>query len=353
MNKIKLNDHIIGRGYSPFIIAEAGLNHNGEIEKAFEMIKVAKESGADAIKFQTFKTSEFIQDTSLIHVYFSQGKKVTEPQLKLFERCEFTREEWFKIKEKCDKEKIMFLSTPENRTDLDLLLEIGISAIKVGSDELVNLPILKDYASTGLPIILSSGMANLSEVSDALKTVGALDGYPTILLVTTSQYPTPIEDVNLRKFETLSKTFPNIPLGFSDHTQGFLASSLACVLGAVCFEKHFTLSHNLPGPDHWFSEDAVGLKNWVKSIKDSYVMLGSDKILPTMKEEIEKNQARRSVVAIKNIQEEEILSENNLGLRRPGNGLPPKMIVKLFGQKAKHQITKGKLINFDDFSDKK
>ena len=105
MNKIKLNNHIIGRGCSPFIIAEAGLNHNGEIEKAFEMIRVAKESGADAIKFQTFKASEFIQDTSLIHVYFSQGKKVTEPQFKLFERCEFTREEWFKIKEKCDKEK--------------------------------------------------------------------------------------------------------------------------------------------------------------------------------------------------------------------------------------------------------
>ena len=154
----------------------------------------------------------------------------------------------------------MFLSTPENRTDLDLLLEIGISAIKVGSDELVNLPILKDYASTGLPIILSSGMANQSEVHDALKTVGALDGYPTILLVTTSQYPTPIEDVNLRKFETLSKIFPNIPLGFSDHTQGFLASSLACVAGAVCFEKHFTLSHNLPGPDHWFSADPNELK---------------------------------------------------------------------------------------------
>ena len=344
MNKIKLNDHIIGRGYSPFIIAEAGLNHNGEIEKAFEMIKVAKESGADAIKFQTFKASEFIQDTSLIHVYFSQGKKVTEPQFKLFERCEFTREEWFKIKEKCDKEKIMFLSTPENRTDLDLLLEIGISAIKVGSDELVNLPILKDYASTGLPIILSSGMANLSEVHDALKTVGALDGYPTILLVTTSQYPTPIEDVNLRKFETLSKTFPNIPLGFSDHTQGFLASSLACVVGAVCFEKHFTLSHNLPGPDHWFSADPNELIQWIKSIRTSHIMMGSEEIKPTKSEEMLKLTARRSIFAISDIREGDEFSMKNIGLRRPGNGLPPEYFETVLGKKSTKYFKKGEPI---------
>ncbi|MGQ0376802.1 MAG: N-acetylneuraminate synthase family protein [Nitrososphaerota archaeon] len=244
MNPITIKNFKIGRGFVPFIVAEAGLNHNGEIQKAFEMIKVAKEAGVNAIKFQTFKASEFIADTTLTYTYLSRGKKITEPQLELFKRCEFSREDWFKIKEKCDKEKIMFLSTPENRSDLDLLLEIGIPAIKVGSDELINLPLLKDYATTGLPIILSSGMANLDEIHDALKTVGALDGYPTILLVTTSEYPTAFEDVNLRKFETLSKTFPSIPLGFSDHTQGFLASSLACVFGACFFEKHFTLSRS-------------------------------------------------------------------------------------------------------------
>ena len=348
MKEIKLYDQVIGKNFPPFIIAEAGINHNGEIEKAFEMIKVAKNSGVNAIKFQTFRAKEFILDETLTHTYFSQGKKITEPQIKLFERCEFTRDEWFKIKEKCDEEKIMFLSTPENRSDLDLLLELGIPAIKIGSDEIINLPILKDFTSTNLPILLSTGMATQNEINDALETIGTLDGYPTILFIATSQYPTPIEDVNLKKFEALKKLFPDIPLGFSDHTEGPLASSLACVLGAVCFEKHFTLSHDLPGPDHWFSEDISGLKIWTDSIKNSYRMLGSEKIEPTLKEKNQKDDARRSVVALKDIEQDEMFAENNLGLRRPGNGLPPQNIIKFLGKKAKNKISTGTMVILND-----
>ena len=349
MSEIKLYDRVIRKDLPPFIMAEAGINHNGELEKAFEMIRIAKDSGVDAIKFQTFKAKEFILDETLTYTYFSQGKKITESQLKLFERCEFSRDEWFKIKEKCDKEKIMFLSTPENHSDLDLLLELGIPAIKVGSDEIINLPILKDFASTGLPILLSSGMANQNEIHAALKAVGAFNGYPTILLVATSQYPTPIEDVNLQKFETLQKIFPNIPLGFSDHTEGPLASSLACVLGAVCFEKHFTLSHDLPGPDHWFSEDIDGLKIWADHIKNSYNMLGTEKLEPTKKEEEMKKIARRSIVALNNIDEKEIFDKNNIGLRRPGNGLSPELYEKILQKRAIRKIKKGQQITLEDF----
>ena len=346
MKPVIIKNFKIGSGFEPFIVAEAGLNHNGEIQKAFEMIGVAKEAGANAIKFQTFKANEFIGDTTLTYTYFSQGKKVTEPQLELFKRCEFSREEWFKIKEKCDKEKIMFLSTPENRSDLDLLLEIGIPAIKVGSDELINLPLLKDYASTGLPIILSSGMANLNEIHDALKIIGALDDYPTILLVTTSEYPTPIEDVNLRKFETLSKTFPNIPLGFSDHTQGFLASALACAFGACFFEKHFTLSHDLEGPDHWFSEDPIGLKNWVSSIKIAYAMLGSNEVKPTDRELENRKESRRVIVAIKDIKKGDEFNVNNIGLRRVsgGSGYQPSFYDKFLGRKSNKDYKKGETL---------
>ena len=348
MIQIKLNNAVIGRGRPPFIVSEAGINHNGEMDKALRMIKVAKEAGADAIKFQTFKAEEFV-NTEQTYSYISQGKEITESMLEMFKRCEFSKEEWFKIKIKCDEEKILFLSTPQNRSDLDLLLELGIPAIKVGSDDFTNLPLLKDYAVTGLPLIVSSGMADLAEVFNSLKTIGSLDGYPTILLVTTSQYPTPPQDVNLLKFSTLSTTFPMIPLGFSDHTQGVLASSLAIAFGACFFEKHFTLDHNLPGPDHWFSEDVLGLKTWIDSIRMAYVMMGNSIVQPTVKEQEMKNIARRSIVALGDIEKGDKLNNKNIGLQRPGNGLPSSMIEKLYGLTASQKIQKGKLIKFGDF----
>ena len=344
MKKIKIGNFTIGRKEEPFVIGEAGINHNGEIIKAFEMIELAKKSELSAIKFQTFNADEFIANVSLTHTYFSQGKKITESQYDMFKRCEFSKEEWYKIKEKCDKEDILFLSTPENITDLDLLLQIGIPAIKVGSDELINIPLLKDFAKTKLPIILSSGMCTLDEITKSLNAIGALDDYPTILLVTTSEYPTPNENVNLLKFQTLAKNFPNIPLGFSDHTQGTLASSLACAMTACVFEKHFTLSHNLPGPDHWFSADPNELMQWVKSIRTSYIMMGSEEIKPTETEETLKITARRSVFAISEIKEGDVFTKKNIGLKRPGNGLPPEYFEVVLGRKSTKYFKKGELI---------
>ena len=323
MAKIKLNNQMIGHECDPFIIAEAGINHNGKIENALKMIDVAKVSGADAIKFQTFEASGIVADSSLTYTYKSQGKEVTESMFEMFKRYEFSKTEWIKIKQKCDESEILFLSTPEN---LDLLLELGIPAIKIGSDDFTNIPLLKDFSTTGLPLIISCGMANLSEIQQTLKAIGSLENYPTILMLTTSEYPTISSDVNLSKFKTLSKSFPNIILGYSDHTQGVLASSIAVAFGAKVFEKHFTLDKNLPGPDHWFSEDADGLKNWVDSIRTANIMLGSEEVQPTEKEEKMKILARRSVVALCDIKQGELFTQNNIGLRRPGNGLPAIMI---------------------------
>ena len=349
MTQIKIKNYAVGHDCKPFIVAEAGINHNGEIEKAFKMIELAKDAGVDAIKFQTFKAEEFVGDPKQKFTYKSQGKEVTESMLEMFRRYEFSRHDWFQIKKKCDDEKILFLSTPQNRSDLDLLLELGIPAIKVGSDDFTNLPLLKNYSSTGLPMILSCGMSNLAEIYEAFNAIGALDGYPTILLLTTSSYPTLPEDVNLLRLETLSKTFPMIPLGFSDHTQGPLASSLAVALGATIFEKHFTLDHNLPGPDHWFSEDPAGLKDWVNSIRKSFVMMGSNIVRSNTAEQHMKTLARRSIVAIRDISEGETLDADNVGLRRPGNGLPPTMIEYVYGLKAIRKIHKGSLLKFGDF----
>ena len=349
LKQIELNNHKIGNNQPPFIIAEAGINHNGNLEKALKMIEVAKKAGADAIKFQTFKAEEFISDPNQTYTYRSQGKEITESMIEMFKQCEFAREEWFKIKKKCDDEKILFLSSPLNKSDLDLLLEIGISAIKIPSMNLTDLPLLKTCSKTNLPIILSCGMSNLSEIHDALEAIGALDDYPTILLLTTSQYPTPPEDVNLLKLRTLSKEFPFLPIGFSDHTQGPLASALAVTFGACVFEKHFTLDHELPGPDHWFSENPTGLVKWVDSIRKSFIILGNDIIQPTEAEIKMKILARKSIVAIRDIQEGEVLDYTNLGIKRPGDGLPPSLIEDIIGKKTTKVIIKGSKLERKDF----
>lgn len=349
LNEIKIANQTLGKNSNPFIVGEVGINHNGEISKAFEMIEIAKKVGLSAIKFQTFKASEFCGNSSEKYTYQSQGTKITEPMIDMFSRCEFSKDEWIKIYEKCKSEKIHFMSTPQNYSDLELLLELGIDSIKVGSDDLTNLPLLKKFSKTNLPIILSSGMSNLEEVSDALETIGFHDNYPTILLVTTSQYPTPPEDVNLLKFQTFSKHFPDLLLGFSDHTIDNTASSIACGFGSIFFEKHFTLDRDLPGPDHWFSINPSELNTWKTSILNSYKMLGNQKIQPTKIEETMKVIARRSIVILKDIDKNEIFTNDNLGLRRPGNGISPKQMDKIIGKHSTKKILKGQLLQEDDY----
>lgn len=349
LTKIRIGRYFIGKGCGPFIIAEAGINHNGELKKAFAMIKAAKECGADAIKFQTFKAEEFISDHTQIFTYYSQGKKVTEPMFAMFKRCEFSASEWFRIKEKCDKEGILFLSTAQNRTDLDLLLKIGIRAIKVGSDDFTYTSLLKDYAKTGLPIILSCGMADLDEIKISLNAAGAFKGYPVILLYCISQYPAPAQDVNMLKLKTLRESFPGLTVGFSDHTQTDTAAVMAVAFGACVFEKHFTLDKGLPGPDHWFSENPQGLKSWVLAVRRAHTMLGSAEVVPTRSEQGMRIIARRSIVAARDIKKGEILALDNLALKRPGTGLPVSQLQKITGRRARRNIKNDTLIKRGDF----
>ena len=341
---IEINNQELKNYGKPFIVAEVGINHNGELTKAFKMIEVAKQSGADAVKFQTFRAEEFCGDKSQMFTYQSQGKSVTESMFEMFKRYEFDYDDWFKIKQKCDDENILFLSTPQNRSDLDLLLQLDLKAIKVGSDDFTNLPLLEDYSKTKLPLIVSCGMSDLSEVHEALETIGTLNGYPTILLLCTSQYPTPPEDVNLLKLKTLASTFPDLILGFSDHTKGSLASSTAVGFGAVFFEKHFTLDNNLEGPDHWFSENPESLKDWVDAIHQSYLMMGSPEVRPTLNELEMRKLARRSIVILKDIKKGDILTEDNIGLRRAGDGLKPSLMKQMLGSLILEDLVKGSLL---------
>ena len=342
MPQISIAGRDVGTLSPPFVIAEAGINHNGDLGNAVEMVRAAKAAGADAVKFQTFCAEEFVSDRTLTFTYQSQGRTVTEPMVDMFKRYEFTLEQWRAIREACDAADIIFLSTPQNRRDLDLLLDVGLPAVKVGSDDFTNLPLLRSYRTVGLPLILSCGMADLAEVHISLSTAGAFDGHPVCLLLCTSEYPTPPAHVHLRKLTTLAAAFPEIVLGFSDHTQGALSAPMALALGARVFEKHFTLDHNLPGPDHWFSEDPAGLTTWVQSIRTGYMMLGSASVRPTANESENRKTFRRSLVAAYAIAEGEEFTEENVAMLRHKDGkLTVSQFDLLIGRRAHRSFAQG------------
>lgn len=349
MSVIEIEERKVGDGHPPFIIAEVGINHNGDAALAVEMIRAAKVAGADAVKFQTFRAAEFVTDETLPFTYRSQGREVTEPIIDLFRRVEFEPETWFLLKQECDRQGIMFLSTPQNQSDLDLLLQVGIGAIKVGSDDLTNLPLLQGYIKTGLPLILSTGFADLGEIHRSLETAGVFDGYPVALLLCTSNYPTQPEEVNMRRLATLRAAFPSVVPGFSDHTLGAAAATLAVGFGALVFEKHFTLSHDLPGPDHWFSSQPDELKVWCDAIRTAHRMLGSPIVRPTANEMGRRWRARRGVVATHDIAQGESLGPDNLAVKRPATGLPAAMLSQIYGMVAAKNIKKGEPVQMGDF----
>ena len=233
--EFKIGNRIIGKDSEPFIIAEAGINHNGDMDLAKRMILEAKKAGVDAVKFQTFRTEEFIQDKEELYTYQSHGVEVTESQYEMFKRTEFSEEEWRELKNFCDKQDIIFLSTVSSTDGLELLLRIGVDAVKVGSDDFVNIPLLEKYEKYGLPMIVSCGMAAEEEIAVTLKTLRAEEGHPVCLMLCTSEYPTPPEDVNAKKLQTISKRFPEVIPGLSDHTQGSTAAVIAAAYGAKVF----------------------------------------------------------------------------------------------------------------------
>lgn len=346
-----IGNKTIGNNCAPFIIAEAGINHNGDINLAKKMILVAKEAGVDAVKFQTFKTEEFIQDKEEMYTYQSQGVEITESQYEMFKRTEFTEDEWKELKKFCDEQNIVFLSTVSGIDGMKLLIQIGVDAIKVGSDDFVNLPLLSKYEKYGLPMIVSCGMATEAEIVTTLRILKVEEGHSVCLMLCTSEYPTPPEDVNAKKLRTLAKKFPNVVLGLSDHTQGNTAAVIAVAYGARVFEKHFTLDHNMPGPDHWFSADPVELKEWVEGIRKAHVMLGDSELKPTKTEEKQRFVMHRSIIASAEIKVDERFTDENLILLRPGDGIGAMYWEEIMGKKAKRNINSGTKLTWEDIDD--
>ena len=345
MRKIRIGSKLIGEEEPCFIVAEAGVNHNGDVELAKKLIDVAKDAGADAVKFQTFKAENVVVEDAQKAEY--QKETTGEgTQYEMIKSLELSEEDFEGLADYAKKKDILFLSSPFDKESVGLLYELDIPAFKVGSGEITNFPLLRYIAKKGKPIILSTGMSSLGEVEEALNVIRSEGAEDVVLLHCVSNYPAMIEDVNLRALETLKQAF-KIPVGFSDHTLGTTASIAAVALGACVIEKHFTLDRDLPGPDHKASLEPDELKEMVKAIRDVEKALGDGIKRPTKEEEEIKKVARRSIVAKKDIPEGTILTEDMLDAKRPGTGIPPKYWDSVVGERAKVGIEGDRIITWE------
>ena len=346
MKTVQVANTLIGEGEPCFIIAEAGVNHNGDVNSAKKLIGVAKSAGASAVKFQTFKTEEMVTRSAEKAPYQKENLGDEESQFEMMQKLELVEKDFEKLFTYAREKEIIFLSSPFDKGSVDLLDRLGVPAFKVGSGEITNLPLLKHIAGKKKPVILSTGMATLGEVKEALATIRQEGVEDIVLLHCVSCYPARIEDINLRAMDTLRQAF-RLPVGLSDHTLGITVPIAAVALGACAIEKHFTLNKNLPGPDHRASLEPRELKEMVKSIRDVEGALGDGMKQPTAGEEENKEAARRSIVAKVNIPKAAIISEDMLAIKRPGTGIEPKYADSIVGKKVRDNIRAGELVTFD------
>lgn len=347
MQQVKIVNRLVGDGCPVFIVAEAGINHNGNIELAKKLIDAAARAGADAIKFQNYRTEDFISDQSLTYEYISQGRTVIESQYEMFKRCEVTKESLCELKAYSDRLGIVFHSTPTSEAGINNLLEIGVRVLKNGSDYLTNLPLIRAMGQTGLPTVLSTGMSTLSEIDEAVRTFRETGNDRLILLHCTSSYPTSPDEVHLRKIPALAAVF-GCPVGFSDHTSGIAAAMGAVALGACWIEKHFTLDKNLPGPDHRFSAELAEFQSLVAEIRTIEKCLGDSRVEPTPSEGQSRRNFRLSCAAACSRPAGYVLTKQDLVYRRPGTGVPPAYSHVLIGRTLKRAVEAGKVIELGD-----
>lgn len=324
---------------STFIIAEAGVNHNGDINLAFELVEKAKEAGADCVKFQTFVTDE---ETSK-HAEKAEYQKITsgstETQYEMSKRLELSFEQFIEIKKHCDRIGITFLSTAFDFSSIKFLNKIEMPFWKIPSSEVTNLPYLEEIGKTKKSVVLSTGMSSMQEIDDAIEILRK-SGTPSItLLHCTTEYPAPLDEVNLNAMITLKNYF-NVEVGYSDHTDGIAVPIAAVALGASIIEKHFTLDKSLPGPDHKASLNPKELKLMIEEIRKVELSLGDGIKTPTPSELKNMKVARKSIVAKTRINKGDLFTVNNITVKRPGTGISPMRWYQILGMRA--------LRNFDE-----
>jgi N,N'-diacetyllegionaminate synthase len=336
----------IGPGQLCFIIAEAGVNHNGDLEMARQMVEVAAQAGADAIKFQTFKAKRLVTRQAPKARYQQQTTGTTETQYDMLHRLELSAGAHQELIDCCKQKNILFMSTPFDEESADFLANLDIVAFKIPSGELTNLPFLAHIAGYRKPMIVSTGMAYLGEVETAVRIIEETGHQDVILLHCVSNYPADPVDANLRAMETMAAAF-GFPVGYSDHTLGIEVALAAVALGARVIEKHFTLDRTLPGPDHQASLEPDELKKLVQGIRIVEMALGHGRKEPVPSEADTAAVARKSLVAAEDIPAGTILTERLIVAKRPGTGLPPVMQPYLIGRTVRTAVTAGTLLTWE------
>ncbi len=346
MNKIKIGNRLVGEGEPCFIIAEAGSNHDGKLEQAKQLIDIATGANADAVKFQSFLADKIVAKTKERASYLDKLVSKNETMHDIFKKLELPGE-WLKeLYDYAESKGLIFLSTPFDEEAVDLLDEIGVEAFKVASFEIVHLPLLRYIAKKGKPLILSTGMASLSDIEEALETIYQEGNDQVIVLHCGINYPLSFEDVNLRAMGTVKQAL-QIPVGYSDHTMGITVPIAAVSSGASVIEKHFTISRNLSGPDHPFALEPNELRIMVKEIRNTEKALGSPIKRRTKSEEEMYKLGRRSIFAIKDIAKGEVIEREDLAILRPGFGIHPRCLERVIGRTAKVKIGANTPITWD------
>jgi len=343
---ISVDQIILGRGSRVFVIAEMGINHHGSVEKAMQMIDEAADSGADAIKFQSFRVDKLLIPSQN---QYARQTEFLDSEYQTMRRCELSRENQEKLKRHADDKNILFLSTPFDEETVDFLDILGVPVFKIASSDITHVPLLRHVATKGKPIFLSTGMSFLSEVGDALQVLRASGAEEILLMHCVSVYPTPPQNMNLRSLETLQSHFA-LPVGISDHSEGILLPLIAVALGAVVIEKHFTLDKNAPGADHKCSMDPKELKKLVRSLRDVEASLGDGRIKPSDIEEEGRLFRRRSIVAAVDIRAHETIAPWMLSFKRPGSGLEPQYNEKITGMIARRNISRNTILQWEDLA---
>jgi N,N'-diacetyllegionaminate synthase len=343
---LRIEHRLIGDAQPCFVMAEIGINHNGDEALAHRMIDIIADTGADCVKFQTFSAEEFMNGPDQQFEYVSQGNTVRESMLAMFKRHELATDSFSRLFSHARDRGLIPLSTPTDNRAVDLLDKIGVGAFKIGSDDLVYTPFIEYVSRKGKPVILSTGMADAADIERAISTLLAAGNEHIVVLHCVSVYPTPNADVNLLRIQTLRDQYP-YPIGFSDHSSGITAAVGAVALGACAIEKHFTLDRNLPGPDHHFSADPAELATLVREIRKVEAQLGSPQLLPARGEAEMAALARRSIVVGRDLPAGHVVSETDLVYRRPGTGMMPYERDRVIGKRTRHAILVNTLLTLD------